>query len=105
MILLAVEAVCRVLLQMEGLAVQVRIVGWWGWIVLWVALVEAVVSEGAEGPVAGPGYCADCSEEYYLDEGSQWMSGREEGRGGMTDDCFPGDRFNEAVDDLGHCSC
>jgi hypothetical protein len=47
--------------------VHVRIVGWWGWIVvLWVALVEAVVSKGAEGPVAGPCYCADCSEEDYL---------------------------------------
>lgn len=46
---------------------HVRIVGWWGWIVvLWVALVEAVVSKGAEGPVAGPCYCADCSEEDYL---------------------------------------
>lgn len=36
-----------------------------------VALIESMISERAEGPVAGPGHGSDCGKEDYLDEGKE----------------------------------
>lgn len=69
-----------------------------------VALIESVVSEGAEGPVAGPGHGSNCGKEDYLDEGKQSVKSPIGMKGGKSHNCFPGNRFNEAVDDLSHRS-
>jgi hypothetical protein len=72
--------------------------------VLRVAWIESVVSEGAEGPVAGPGHSSNCGKKDYLDKGKESVKVPMVMREGQSHNCFPGNRFNEAVDDLSHCS-
>ena len=54
-----------------------------------VALIESVVSEGAEGPVAGPGHSSNCGKEDYLDGGKESVGVAMVMREGQSHNCFP----------------